>query len=347
MEILKNLCRNSSFLIEIFSFIIIINLIFICNAGSTVKISCSSIAPKGSLFEKILQEASIKIKQETEVEIVWIPGQVFGDEIDIARALKEKKIDCAVLTVNGLRIIIPYFSVLDMPYLVKNYEEGDFIRKEVLPPLLSKLLENEDYILGGLVEIGFVYFYSKYPLRRIQDFSGKTFWVWPKNIIQEGTFNQLKKFGVKPVYANIWDVEKLSSNIDIVWGPHYAVLIYGWYKYFQFIVEEPLIYFMAGVLIRKDTMKKFSKDTQEKVINIIRDFSDKASYLIREENKRTENYLLGNHKYQKVKFEDSENLEKILKDALWQELKTKYSLPEWLFLSLIKEVIKFRLNIKK
>lgn len=332
---------------SIFSHAVLINLISIASAGANIKISCSSIAPKGSLFEKILQEASSRIKQETEVEIVWIPGQVFGDEIDIARALKEKKIDCAVLTVNGLRIIIPYFSILDMPYLVKNYEEGDFIRKEVLPPLLSKLLENEEYILGGLIEIGFVHFYSKYPLRKIQDFQGKSFWVWPKNIIQEGTFKQLKKFGVKPVYANIWDVEKLSPNIDIVWGPHYAVLIYGWYKYFQFIIDEPLIYFMAGVVIRKDTMKKLSKETQEKVINIIRDFSNKASYLIRKENERTESYLLSNHKYQKISFEDSENLEKILKDDLWQELKSKYSLPEWLFLSLVKEVIKFRLNIKK
>lgn len=76
---------------SIFSHAVLINLISIASAEANIKISCSSIAPKGSLFEKILQEASSRIKQETEVEIVWIPGQVFGDEIDIARALKEKR----------------------------------------------------------------------------------------------------------------------------------------------------------------------------------------------------------------------------------------------------------------
>ncbi len=50
-------------------------------------------------------------------------GSIVGDEIDIARDLKNGKYDCAILTVNGLGFISSYFRILDLPFMIKNEKE--------------------------------------------------------------------------------------------------------------------------------------------------------------------------------------------------------------------------------
>ena len=80
---------------------------------ANTKFRCASIAPPGSLFEKIFQEGAQKIKERTGVEVIMFSGSIIGDELDIAKDLKNGKYDCAILTVNGLGFISSYFRILD------------------------------------------------------------------------------------------------------------------------------------------------------------------------------------------------------------------------------------------
>ncbi len=322
--------------------------LFLCFGNSSVlsgiRVTCSSIAPPGSLFDKLLKEGAEKIRNEVGVEVVWISGNAFGDDVDIAKALKNKKLDCAILTVNGLKTISRYFDVLELPFLVKNFKEADFLRGRMLT-ILNKLAEEEGYVISGLAEVGFVYLFSKTPLRKFEDFRGKTFWVWAGHTIEEEVVNFLKKnFGVIPVKANIWDVDKLKKELDIVIGTPYVLLVLGWQNDFKFMMEEPIVYLTASGIMRKEVFDKMDKSTQEKLMKILYEYSEKASFILREENMGSESILLKRLGYQKVKFQDIDELEKLIKEAVWNELVNKNYLPDWLVVSVVKDILKMRLG---
>ncbi len=221
--------------------ILIFETALICSAAfANTKFRCASIAPKGSTFEKILQDVSEKIKKKTGVEIVFFSGSIVGDEIDIAKGLKNGKYDCAVLTSQGLGFISSYFRILDLPFMIKNEKEGDLVRKKLIKAF-RELIKSDKYTFVGIAEIGFVQFLSKYPIENINDFKGKKFWIWKSNKVQEETYNKvLKNLGVNGVETpTIWDLQELGDKIDIIWGPPYAVLAFGWYKFVKYIVEPP------------------------------------------------------------------------------------------------------------
>ena len=47
---------------------------------ANTKFRCASIAPPGSLFDRILQDMVSKIKEKTGVEILFFSGSIIGDE---------------------------------------------------------------------------------------------------------------------------------------------------------------------------------------------------------------------------------------------------------------------------
>jgi TRAP-type C4-dicarboxylate transport system substrate-binding protein len=159
---------------------------------ANTKFRCASIAPPGSLFDKILQDGAQKIKERTGVEVIMFSGSILGDELDIARDLKNGKYDCAILTVNGLGFISSYFRVLDLPFMIKNEKESDLVRRKLLKAF-RELIKSDGYVLAGIAEIGFGQFFSKYSMQSLKDFAGKSFWVWKIHKIYEEMYTRVLK----------------------------------------------------------------------------------------------------------------------------------------------------------
>jgi TRAP-type C4-dicarboxylate transport system substrate-binding protein len=89
--------------------------------------------------------------------------------------------------------------MLELPFMIKNEKEGDLMRKR-LSKAFREILTSQGYIFGGIAEVGFDNFFSKFPITTLKDFGGKGFWVWKDNKIHEGIFkNVMKNLGVKSV----------------------------------------------------------------------------------------------------------------------------------------------------
>lgn len=322
--------------------ILIFQTALICPSAFATKFRCASIAPKGSAFEKILQGVSEKVKNKTGLEIIFFSGSIVGDEIDIAKDLKNGKYDCAVLTTQGLGFISSYFRILDLPFIIKNEKEGDFVRKRLIKAF-REVVKSDKYIFISMVEIGFVQFFSKYPIENINDFKGKKFWIWKSNKIQEETYNKvLKNLGANAVETpTIWDLEKLGDKIDIIWGPPYAVLAFGWYRFAKYIVEPPIIYFPAGVIIRKDRFDSLPQQIQNDLTDIIESAVEEATLKIRKENQEAKKFMLSKLGFQTSYLKDVDELEKLFREYMWPEFKEKY-IPSWFFISVMTEIIKLR-----
>jgi TRAP-type C4-dicarboxylate transport system substrate-binding protein len=310
-------------------------------AFANAKFRCASIAPKGSSFEKILQDISDKIKEKTGVEIVFFSGSIVGDEIDIAKDLKNRKYDCAVLTAQGLGFISSYFTMLELPFMIKNEKEADLMRKR-LSKAFREILTSQGYIFGGIVEVGFDNFFSKFPITTLKDFAGKGFWVWKDNKIHEGIFkNVMKNLGVKSVVVPIWDIEKFGKEIDIVWAPPSVVLAFGWYRFVNYIIEPPFKYLLAGIIISKTKFDSLPQQIQNDLIDIIESLTEEATLKIRKENQESKKFMLSKLGFQTSYLKDVDELEKLFREYMWPEFKEKY-IPSWFFISVMTEILKLR-----
>jgi TRAP-type C4-dicarboxylate transport system substrate-binding protein len=72
--------------------------------------------------------------------------------------------------------------MLELPFMIKNEKEADLMRKR-LNKAFREILTSQGYIFGGIVEVGFDNFFSKFPITTLKDFAGKGFWAWKDNKI--------------------------------------------------------------------------------------------------------------------------------------------------------------------
>jgi TRAP-type C4-dicarboxylate transport system substrate-binding protein len=308
---------------------------------ANTKFRCASIAPPGSLFERILQDMASKIKEKTGIEVILFLGSIVGDEIDIVKDLKNGKYDCAILTAQGLGFLSSYFTTLELPFMIKNEKESDFVRKRLIK-VFREILSSEGYILGGIAEVGFDNFFSKQPIQNLKDFSGKSFWVWKGNKIHEEMYkNVMKNLGVKSVVLPIWDVEKFGKEIDIVWAPPYVILAFGWHKFAKYIVEPTFKYLLAGFILRKDKFDSLSQEAQSEIIRIIEVSTDEATLKIRKENEEAKKFMVNKLGFQITTLKDVELLERLFREYMWPVFREKY-IPSWFFVSVITEIMKLR-----
>ncbi len=306
------------------------------------KLRCASIAPESSLFATLLKDLGNRVEKETGVKISWYLGGAVGDEIDIVHGLKKGVYDCAALTVNGLGFISAYFRVLDLPFLIKNVREAGYVRKRVFP-LFRKICSDRGYEFLGFLDVGFVHIFSKEPLRILEDLKNRSFWVWVGNVIMIHSFDVFKMFGINKVPVNIYDLPIFAKDIDIVWFPKYAIIAYGFWRYFKYMMEEPIMFFMAGIIVKSEVFASLPDEKKEKIRTIAYEYADIFSEKIMEENQQAEEFLLKNG-IKKVSFRDIKKLEKVFKEKMWEEFRRRY-IPEWLMVSILKEVIKIRTEL--
>ncbi|MCS7213588.1 MAG: TRAP transporter substrate-binding protein DctP [Candidatus Calescibacterium sp.] len=301
---------------------------------------CGTIAPPGSEYEKVINRVIKEVKKIIDVEVKVYYANSFGDEIDVARELKAGRLDCGVLTGNGLGYISSYSRAIDLPFLIKSRAEWERIQPR-LTAILSNAMRNEGWELLGLFGIGFVHFLSKYPIESLQSFSGRTFWVWKTDLIQIESYNILKMFGVKPFEISVLEVPNFYSSLDIVWGPKYAFIAFGWYRHFKYIVYPPIFYFTGGLVASSEKMKKYHPDQVARVREMFEKEMKNVTNELEQLNERSLDVLLKSG-IKKVELKDADKLENSFKSNMYESLKKH--IPSWLIVSVIEEVLKARDN---
>lgn len=319
--------------------VIKVSLLYTNNLYSSEEIwKCGTIAPQGSEYEKVIKKISQELNKIINVQIKVFYATHFRDEIDIVEDMKSGKLDCGILTGNGLGYLSIYARVLELPFLIKSKAEWEKSRTKLLN-ILGKSMKEEGWEILGLFGIGFVHFLSKYPLEKIQDFSGKAFWVWPTNPIQVESFNILKMFGTKSVEVSPLDLITFCDKIDIIWGPTYTFVAFGWYRYFKYIMFPSILYFPGGVVVSSEKIKKYSP---EQILKIRELFERESNNITQEFEKINDKAyeVLFKSGIKKVDIKDIDKIENVFKSQMYENFK-KY-IPSWLIVSIIEEILKVR-----
>ena len=330
-------------------FSVVVFLVWLHSSAFSVKtLRCSTIAPENSEWGEILKSVGEIVKRRAggKLRISWTFGGIEGDDPELAKKLKEGELDCIATTGNGASYIIPFVRVLELPYLIRNFDEVDYI-KEDISKFFRKIAHDYNVKFIWFSEVGFAYAFSKTPIMKISDLKGKKLWIWEKDIMIEKIGETLKKIaGAELVRIPIHDVKKYLQLLDIIPSPPYALLTLGWNKFIGYYSLPPVAFVFITVIFNLESFRKLTPNQQKVVEEETKKALLKLSQLIRKSNAKTLQ-ILERKGVEKVIFSGSEL--KVLEDAfkknVWLSLKDNMY-PSWLLRHILTKILEFRTKNK-
>jgi TRAP-type C4-dicarboxylate transport system substrate-binding protein len=280
-------------------------------SAKTVTIKFATLAPEGSTWMNVMREFADEVKAQTngEVKIKIYAGGVQGDEKDVIRKMRINQLQSGGFTGVGLGTILPEVRILDTPFLFDSHEEIDYVKQKFFDRF-SEGFDKKGYVLLGWAEVGFVYIYSNYPLRKKDDLKKVKMWMWEGDPLAKALY---KTAGISPIPLSITDVltSLQTGLIDGVYTSPLACLGLQWFTKVKYMLDVPLANSMGAVLVTKRAFKKISPENQKILRELGKKYFDELTRLSRIDNEKSTEEMLKNG-LQKTEVENKQTMDEFI-----------------------------------
>jgi TRAP-type C4-dicarboxylate transport system substrate-binding protein len=247
-------------------------------------IKFASIAPEGSTWMSIMREYDAAVRKESGGRLGFkiYPGGVQGEDKDVLPKIRLGQLQSAGLTGFGLGKIAPQLRILDSPFLFESYDEVDHLYT-TLDAEFNQALQENNFVLLGWAEVGFVYVLSNTPVRSTADMNGVKMWMWEGDLVAEATF---KAFGIKPIPLSVIDVltSLQTGLINGAYASPLAAIALQWNTRVKYMMGLPLADASGAVVISKAAYDKLPADLQEILTRNGRKYMRELTLKSRKEN---------------------------------------------------------------
>jgi len=231
-------------------------------ASDPILFKIGSLAPPGTPWLNVPETTVLpEIEKLTGGKFLFkiYGGGVMGEDTDVLRKMGEGQLDSCGCTALGVLEASPEASVLLLPGLFKNYDEVDYICKK-FRKWLDQSFEKNGYILAGLIDTGYYYWFSINKVTSLEDIKELNTLSWFGSI--ESTFYQELGIAATPV-AVPDTVSALSTgkgNVNM--APAAWMLGMQAYQYSNYYLKPPILYSPGAILISTKTVDKLQKQLE-------------------------------------------------------------------------------------
>jgi TRAP-type C4-dicarboxylate transport system substrate-binding protein len=223
----------------------------------------ATLAPAGTTWVKLLQDWADDVEKQSNGRLVFriYPGGVHGDEPEVLKKIRFGQLQGGAFTGYGIGQIYSPTRVLELPFLFNNIEEIDYVRKLFMPEI-EQGYRDHGYELLGWMEVGFVYFFSKAPIKSLDDLKERRIWNWQGDPLGEAFFNAS---GLSPVPLSIIDVyTSLSTGlIDTVYAPPLGAIAMQWFTKTHYITNVPMANGIGSLVVSRRFFQNLPQDLQK------------------------------------------------------------------------------------
>ncbi len=251
------------------SFLLLLTVLLWPPAGEAAtpefEIKLATLAPENSSLMQIFHEMNAELLKETSGKVGFkiYSGFVLGDEEDVLRKLRVGMVHAATFTGPALTNINPGMRVLQIPFLINNYQEVDYVMGRIDGDLKRGFSDRGLEILGWS-ELGFLYYMSTTPVANLGDVKGKKVWARSNAPMLDVI---MQKAGVSPVAINAPDVLiALQTNlVQVVYNSPYYALVTQWNTQIKYITDMPISYIGGALVMDKKIFTRMPAPMQEKM----------------------------------------------------------------------------------
>ena len=247
--------------------------------AATFKVA--TLSPDGSFWMKTMREAGKEVEAATDsrVKFKWYPGGVMGDDKAVLRKMRVGQLQGAALPMGELLSFYPDSQAYGIPFLFNNYEEVDYVRRQLDDSLITGFAEGGMEVLG-IAEGGFGYFLTAEPVRVPADLQQQKVWV-PQNDVVSARLAQ--SIGVTPIPLTLPDVLPglQTGLVNTVAVSPMGAIVLQWHTRVAHITDIPLMYFCGVISLTGKSFTKLTADDQA----VVKAVFGKAFKLIDERNR--------------------------------------------------------------
>lgn len=222
----------------------------------------ATIAPDGTAWMDEMRKGAAEIKERTSgrVKFRFFPGGIMGNDQSVLRKIRIGQLHGGAIVSGGLTAIYPDIGIYSLPFTFRTEAEVDYVRQKMDPTLINGLKQN-GFISFGLAEGGFAYLMSNQSIKVVDDFRGQKVWVPQNDDVSRTAFESI---GISPISLALSDVLTglQTGLIDTIAGSASGAIALQWHTRVKYLMDEPLSYLYASLVVSEKRFKRVSADDQ-------------------------------------------------------------------------------------
>jgi len=249
----------------------------------------ATLIPADTAWMKVIENWSDELhkKSNGRLKIKMYSGGVMGDEPDVLRKIRSRQLQGAFFTGYGIGRIYSPARVLEMPFLFRNTDESDYVRKHIMPEI-EQGFRNKGFELLGWPEVGFLHFFSKHPINSLAQLKQRHIWLWQGDPMGEA-FSKVA--GVSPVPLSIMDVyTQLSAShgsIDTVYNSPFGALAMQWHTKLKYASNIPITNGIGSLVVSQRFYKSLPSDLQQLLKTTGKQAGEEINLIARRDNAKS------------------------------------------------------------
>jgi TRAP-type C4-dicarboxylate transport system substrate-binding protein len=203
-----------------------------------------------------------------------------GNDESVLRKIRIGQLHGGAVTAGSLVSIDPDIAIYELPYLFESLDQVDYVRSRMDAELIATL-ENKGFVGFGLAEGGFSYMMSDQPLQSVADVRDKKVWLPSNHPVGEAVFESADISAVPLPLSDVLTGLQTGLIDTVITSPIGAIAL-QWHTKISYVVDEPLTYFSALLVIDKKAFNKLKQEDRE----IVRSVMNDAFIRIDEQNRK-------------------------------------------------------------
>ena len=232
------------------------------HAAETYVFKFATLAPAGSTWMNIIDDWARQVEKDSHGRLTFkmYPGGVAGDETDVLRKIRFGQFHGGAFTGYGIGHVYSQARVLEMPFLFRNTAEIDHVRRHFMPEIESGF-RSSGFELLGWMETGFIRFFSRTPIRNLDDLRQRRIWLWQGDPLGQAFFDATQ---IAPVPLSITDVyTSLSTGmIDTVYSTPLGTIAMQWHNKTAYVTDIPMANGIGALIVTQKFYNNLPKDLQ-------------------------------------------------------------------------------------
>ena len=247
----------------------------------------ATLAPAGSAWMQLLDAWADEVRVKSHGRLIFkiYPGGVQGDEPDVLKKIRFGQLQGGAFTGYGIGHIYSPARALELPFLFRNIDEIDYVRKRFMPTIEQGFRDN-GYELLGWMEVGLIYFFSREPIYSLDDLKKRRIWQWTGDPMGQAFFDAS---GIAPVPLSIIDVyTSLSTGlIDTVYCPPLGAIALQWFTKTHYVTNVPMANGIGSLVVSSRFYQSLPQDLQKLLKSTGRETGEKLIEVTRRDNKES------------------------------------------------------------
>jgi TRAP-type transport system periplasmic protein len=235
--------------------------------AKTLKIA--TVSPEGTFWMKQMRAGAKEISKKTDgrVKLKFYPGGVMGNDDNVLRKMHIGQLQGGALPIGALSQLVPDTTIYGLPFLFPSLDDAEQIRRKS-DQILSEQLDAKGFVNFGFAQGGFTYLMSKEKITSFEDLREQKSWVLEKSDVGHAVYRYI---GVTPVSLPLSDVLTglQTGLINTVVTSPIGALALQWHTHMHYVVDLPLNYLSAMMVIDKKVFSKLSEADQQTVRDVM------------------------------------------------------------------------------